>query len=202
MRLLLSSILLALLVSCASYPKKNGLSEVELNQRVITNSYFSDAAKDYIYKANIEAFDNSFGGIFIVKKLGKDNHRIVFTTEMGNKIFDFTFQGDDFKVNHIIKKMDRKILINILKNDFRVLIKESLSVEKTFKKGLNSIYKTNLDTKNYYHFSSKEHLNKIVRVSRDKEKVEFTFSEISDNIAKKIEIAHKNFNLTIHLKAI
>lgn len=202
MRYLLSSILLMLLVSCASYPKKNGFSETNEQQKTITNPYFSDKAKDYIYKANIDAFGNSFGGMFIVKKLGEDHHRIAFTTEMGNKIFDFTFKGEEFKVNYILKKMDKKILINVLKNDFRVLIKENPSVEKAFQKASNSIYETRIGTKKYYHFSSEENLTKVLRVGNGKEKVEFTFSEINDNIAEHIQILHQNFNLKIILKAL
>ena len=202
MRYLLSSLILTLFISCASYPKKEGFSKIDSTPIRISNYYFADHTKDYVYKANIEAFGNTFGGIFIVKKLGVEHHRIAFTTEMGNKIFDFSFQGDDFKVNHILKKLDRKILINILKNDFRVLVKERPSVEKTFQKNSNSIYETKIGNKKYYHFLSKEKLNKVVRVGNGKEKVEFTFSEINDNIAQDIQILYKNFKLKILLKAI
>ncbi|MFS4493062.1 hypothetical protein [Maribacter sp. 2308TA10-17] len=200
MRYLLSSALLVLFVSCASYPKKNGFTESA--EQPIQNPYFSDASKDYVYKANIEAFGNSLSGIFIVKKLSEDHHRIAFTTEMGNKIFDFTFQEEDFKVNHILKKMDKKILINVLKNDFRVLVEENPSVEKAFQKDSGSIYETQIGNKKYYHFLSEEKLNKVVRVGNGKEKVEFTFSEINDNIAQHIQILHKNIKLKISLKSI
>lgn len=176
--------------------------ETNSQLKTITNSYFSDTAKDYIYKANIETFGNSFSGIFIVKKLGKNHHRIAFTTEMGNKIFDFTFQGEDFNVNHILKKLDKKILINVLRNDFKVLVKENPSVEKVFQKDLNSIYKTQVGNKKYYHLLSGEKLEKIVRVGNGKEKVEFTFSEINDNIAQHIQILHNNIKLKISLKSI
>lgn len=202
MRYLLSSILLILCFSCASYSKKNGFTETTSQQTSLTNPYFSNETKDYIYKANIEAFGNSFGGIFIVKKLGKDHHRIAFTTEMGNKIFDFTFQEEGFKVNHILKEMDKKMLINILKNNFQVLVKEKPIMEKEFQKDANSIYKTRIWNKNYYHFLSEEKLQKVVRTNKGREKVVFTFSEINDNIANKIEILHQNIRLKILLKAL
>ncbi|MFK7812844.1 MAG: hypothetical protein AB8B59_10140 [Maribacter sp.] len=202
MRYLLSSLILVLFVSCASYPKKMRFSETDSKQKKITNPFFSDTTNDYVYKANIEAFGNSFGGIFIVKKLGEDHHRIAFTTEMGNKIFDFTFKGEGFKVNHILKKMDRKILISVLKNDFRVLVKEKPSIEKAFQKGSNAIYETRIGTKKYYHFLSKEELAKVVRTVNGNEKVEFTFSKINDNIAQHIQILHHNIKLEISLKSI
>jgi len=202
MRYLLSSMLLILFVSCSSYPKKNGFSEIGSEKKTISNPYFADASKDYVYKANIEAFGNSFGGIFIVKKLEADHHRIAFTTELGNKIFDFTFQGEDFKVNHILKEMNRKILINVLKNDFQVLVKEKPFVEKAFQKDSRPIYKTHIGNKKYYHFLSKQKLEKIVRVGNGSKKVEFIFSEINDNIAQDIQILHKNIKLKISLKSI
>lgn len=192
---------LLVFVSCGSYPKKSGFTETISQQKIIANSYFSDTAKDYVYKANIEAFGNSFGGIFIVKKLGDEHHRIVFTTELGNKIFDFTFQGEDFKVNSILKKMDKNILINVLKNDFKALVTAHPSVEKIFQKNSAFIYETRIWNKKYYHFSSEEKLNKIVRVGNEKEKVAFLFSEISDNIAGHITILHKNIKLKIQLRA-
>jgi len=200
MRYLLSSILLILFVSCASYPKKNGF--IASAGQSIHNPYFSDISKDYVYKANIDAFGNSFGGIFIIKKLEEDHHRIAFTTEMGNKIFDFTFKEEEFKVNHILKEMDKQLLINILKNDFQVLVKEHPSVEKAFQKNSNVIYETRVGTKQYYHFLSEENLTRIVRVGNGKEKVALTFSEISNNIAEHIQILHQNIKLKISLKSI
>jgi len=200
MRYLLSSIMLLLFVSCGSYPKKNGFAISQGSG--IENPYFSDTAQDYVYKANIDAFGNSFSGIFIVKKLGHDHHRIAFTTEMGNKIFDFTFKKEEFKVNHILNEMDKQLLINILKNDFQVLVKEHPFVEKVFQKYSTSIFQTLVGKKKYYHFLSGEKLTKVVRVGNRKEKVQFTFSEINDNIAQDIQILHKNFSLKILLKAI
>lgn len=202
MRYLLSSILVVLCFSCASYPKKNGFTVIDSQKDTITNPYFSNTAKDYVYKANIEVFGNSFSGLLIIKKLGIEHHRIAFTTEMGNKIFDFTFLRKDFKVNHILKKMDKKILINVLKNDFKVLVKEMPVVEKVFQKDSQSIYKTRISIKNYYYYLSTKKLDKVVRTSKGNEKVVFKFSEINDNIANEIEILHQNINLKIFLKAL
>jgi len=200
MRYLLSSLVLLLFVSCVSYPKKKGFTA---NQGTsIENPYFSDTSKDYVYKANIDAFGNSFSGIFIAKKLGQNHHRIAFTTEMGNKIFDFTFIEEEFKINHVLKEMDKQLLINVLKNDLQVLVKEHPSVEKTFQKNSDTIYQTRIGKKKYYHFLSKEKLDKVVRVGNGKEKVAFTFSEINDNIAEHIQILHTNIKLKIELKSI
>lgn len=188
--------------SCVSYPKKNGFTEIDSSSDTLINSYFSNSNKDYVYKANIEAFGNSFGGIFIVKKLGQNHHRIAFTTELGNKIFDFTFQGEEFIVNHIFKEMDRKILINILKNDFRVLVKEKPIIKKVFLSNENTLYQANIVGKNYFYFIKKEQLHKVIKAKNGNSQIEFLFSEINDDLAKYIEINHKNLRLSIGLKSI
>lgn len=224
MRSLCSSFLALLLVGCASYPVKQGFQPLEpvSSDQVnagkslpattrtsvasapseVMNPYFSDTSKDYVYKAKIDAFDTSFGGLLIIKKLGPAHHRIVFTTEMGNTIFDFTFKEDDFKVNRIINKMDRKILINILKRDFKVLIEEHPEVLKTFTNEKDIVRETKILSKKHYFYFAGTRLHKIVRAGNGKEKVVFLFSEIKDGLAENVGILHKTIPLTITLKSI
>lgn len=185
---------------CASYPVKNNFETVAKSNN-IQNPYFANPDQDYVYKANIEIYDNMFGGIFIVKKLGEQNHRIVFTTEMGNKLFDFSFNKDHFKVNFILEDLNKKILINILKRDFKVLITENLNAIESYASDGQTITKSNLDKKTYYYFTG-ENISKIIRANNRKEKVRFLFSEISDNIAQQIQIIHSNIKLNINLKSI
>ena len=151
MRILLSSLFAFLLVGCASYPKKKGFKLSTTAENLIINPYFSSTANDYVYKAKINAFDKSFGGIFIVKKLKHEQHRVVFTTEMGNTIFDFEFQGDELKINRILPEMDKKLLINLLKMDFLVLIKESAPTLRSYSKENSMLKEVDLLSKKHYY---------------------------------------------------
>ena len=202
MRFLLSSLFAFVFFGCASYPKKNGFEPVEIIQKETLNPYFSDVSKDYVYKAKIEAFDNTFGGLFIAKKLGPTHHRIVFTTELGNTLCDFTFQGDEFKVNRILKEMDRKLLIRILKRDFKALLEEHPKVLQTFKDKEDIIYAAKILSKKHYFYQKEGQLNKIARVGSGKEKMVLLFSQIEADLAGKIQILHKTFPLTITLNGI
>jgi hypothetical protein len=199
MRFLLISICL-FVVGCKSYPRKSNFIKSETIGN-IHNPYFANPDQDYVYKANIEVYNKSFGGIFIVKKIEDQNHRIVFTTEMGNKLFDFSFNKDDFKVNYILEEMNKKLLINILKKDFKILITENLQVNKTYSLNSEIIKETTVGDKTYYYFESPK-VYKIVRANTRKEKVRFLFKEINDNIARQIHIIHSNIKLKISLKAI
>lgn len=201
MRILFTSVLF-LLVGCASYPTKNGFIPTQTIEQGITNPYFSDSSKDYVFKAQIEAFDNNFGGVLAIKKLGETHHRLVFTTEMGNTIFDFTFKDNKFKVNKILEELDRKILINILKRDFSALIFENPPIDKIFKKEAKTLKMASVLNKKHYYLSENRQLLKIIRTGSVREKVVFSFLEINDDIAEAIEITHRNIKLKITLRAI
>jgi len=201
MRYLLIS-LLFLLAGCASYQDLNNFEKQEAPDEAITNPYFSDVTKDYVYKANIVFYDKSFGGLFIVKKIEENHHRIVFTTEMGAKIFDFSFHYNEFKVNYILDEMDKKILLNILEKDFRVLVREKEKAITKSIKNNSELFETKIVSKNYYYLFNEGVLDKIIRANNGKEKVLFLFSKISDTTAKNIQILHKNIKLTINLKSI
>ena len=166
------------------------------------NPYFANDSTDYVYKANIEVFGKTFGGLFIVKKLGANHHRTVFTTEIGNTLFDFTFQEDDFKINRILKEMDRKLLINILKRDFKTLLEESPQILQTFKDDDDMVYAARIGSKKHYFYRDNAVLQKIIRTGGGKEKVAFLFSKIEKNYANKIQIVHKTIPLTITLRGI
>lgn len=202
MRFLLSSVLLIFLLSCGSYQKQQNFKEVSLKKAKVDNPYFSDSAKDYVYKADIKVFKNSFSGIFIAKKLGNQHHRIVFTTEMGNKIFDFEIIGKIFKINHILPEMDKKVLKIILKRDFFALFKEKPFIENSYLNENLEMYQARLlDKKHFYIFENKQ-LKKIVRARNGKEKTTYFFSGINDNIVNNIDILHQNIQLKIYLKKI
>jgi len=189
-------------VACGSFPNKQQFQIENTSKTTIHNPYFSDEAKDYIYKATIDVYKKSFGGIFIVKKIGNQHHRIVFTTELGNKIFDFSFIKDEFKVNFILDEMNKSILINILKKDFKVLIYEVLNVHKAYSFDSSKIYETEINNKKHFYFTANNQLNKIIRVGNGKEKVVFLFSEMNDFVTNNIEISHFNVKLNIKLKSI
>ncbi|MBU2951270.1 hypothetical protein KO493_11230 [Tamlana agarivorans] len=189
-----------LFFTCASYPKKHNFEEIETSNTLL-NPYFSDANKDYVYKATITIYDKVFGGIFIVKKIELDHHRVVFTTEMGNKILDFTFNKGAFEVNFILEDLNRKLLVKLLKKDFKVLISENLVPQATYKNKKELVSQTFIDHDAYFYFGTPI-IHKIVRTNRGKEKVVFTFSEISDNIAQQIQIQHLNIKFKMLLKSI
>ena len=177
------------------------LSHKKLDKTTIEVPYFSDAKRDYVYKTNISVYSHEMSGIFIAKKINDTTHRVVFTTEFGNKLMDFEISENSFKVNSIVSELDRKILIRTLEEDFRLLLKKDYLIQEQFEKEENNIYKSKDGNRDNYLFFSKkdQNLEKVVRSSKTKDKITITFTLENDIFAKKIVILHQNIKLKIEL---
>ena len=197
--LLINCFLAIVLVSCGSVTKN--YTSKKLDKTTYEVPYFSEPKTDYVYKTNITVYGHEMSGIFIAKKINDTTHRVVFTTEFGNKLFDFEISEMTFKVNSIVSELDKKILINTLKEDFRLLLKKEYLIQEQFENESDNIYKSadgNRD--NYLFVSKKEHkLEKVVRSSKTKEKITISFTLENDIFAKKVVILHQNIKLRIEL---
>jgi phosphoribosylformylglycinamidine (FGAM) synthase PurS component len=187
------------LVSCGSFSKNYTPKKADKTSYDVP--YFTDSKTDYVYKANITVYGNELSGIFIAKKINDTTHRIVFTTEFGNKLMDFEISETDFKVNSIVSELDRKILINTLKEDFRLILKKHYLIQEQFENESSDIYKSADGKRDNYLFISKKEqkLEKIVHASKTKEKFTLLFSSENNIFAEKIEIVHQNIKLKIEL---
>lgn len=196
---LISILILLLFVSCSSVSKKYTSKKLEKTSYQVP--YFADPKTDYVYKANISVYGHEITGIFIAKKINDTTHRIVFTTEFGNKLLDFELSENSFKINSIVSELDRKILIHTLQNDFRLLLKKDYILQEEFENDTATIYKSNEGRKANYLFISKtnQQLDKLIYASRTKEKITLLFASENNIFAEKIQIIHQNIKLKIEL---
>ena len=199
-RYLLISAFFTLFISCKSYQIKDAFS-VDNSLQFVQNQYFSDVSLDYVYKTHIEIYGNKMGGIFIAKRINDSIHRMVLTTDFGNKLLDFEISENSFKVNFIIDNLDKKIIINTLRDDFRTLLQVNSKVFKTYKRNNEVIYQTEKNT--YYYFDEvSRNLTKIIKTNKRKEKVVFTFDSKKTTFAENINIQHFNIKLKIDFNQI
>lgn len=198
--LLISS---CLLTSCAVQTVK-GLEEKTPQATTYTATYFSNPETDYVYKAHISVYGKDFGGIFIAKKINDTLYRAAFTTEFGNKLFDFEITDNSFKVNYILEELDKGIIVNTLKRDFTLLLKANHSISGQYENENNIVYKSADRGRYNYLFTDKAsgRLSKIVNATKSKEKIVINFSQENNILAKNIVIDHKNISLKISLNYI
>lgn len=199
-RYLLISAFFTLFISCKSYQVQDAVS-VDNSLQFVQNQYFSDVSLDYVYKTHIEIYGNKMGGIFIAKRINDSIHRMVLTTDFGNKLLDFEVSENSFKVNFVIDNLDKKIIINTLRDDFRTLLQVNSKVFKTYKRNNEVIYQT--ENNAYYYFDEvSRNLTKIIKTNKRKEKVVFTFDSKKTTFAENINIQHFNIKLKIDFNQI
>lgn len=193
-----------LIFSSCAVKTVEGFDKKETTLEVFKSPYFSDKNEDYVYKASISVYGNNFGGIFITKKISETTHRTVFTTEFGNTLFDFEISENDFKVNHIIEELDRKILINTLKRDFMLLLKKKFKVSEQFENESFKVYKSPDGKRFNYLFENKSDgkFSKLVHATKSNEKINIEYLSENNTLADKIVIQHENIKLRIELNKI
>ncbi|AZA52418.1 hypothetical protein [Chryseobacterium sp. G0201] len=195
----LYSLIFLLFVSCKTY-QLTDVKSVTNSEKTVENLYFS-SNDDYVYKCQMDIYKNHVSGILIIKKLNDATHRVVLTSDFGNKLIDFEISGDNFKLNYVLADLDKKIVINFLKNDFQQLLKQQYPVTESFENEKSKIYLSKLDKKQYYLFFNKENglLNKIIYKKNNKEKIDFTFDAKKHIFADSLSLQHKDFKINIKL---
>lgn len=199
--LIISVFIVLFSTSCSTVNVVKEYKTTNLETTTFEVPYFINPEMDYVYKANISVYGNELSGIFIAKKVNETTHRIVFTTEFGNKLIDFEISETDFKVNSIVEELNRKILINTLITDFRLLLRSHYIIKSQFENEQNKVYLAQQDKKFTYLFvsTSNNQLYKIINTSKRKEKINILFTSENNSFASKIVIQHFNIKLRIEL---
>ncbi|MBC7606017.1 MAG: hypothetical protein H7199_03565 [Burkholderiales bacterium] len=188
---------LLVFISCGSSAVIKDYTLKTSVKRVFEMPYFSNPEVDYVYKANIQIYGKELTGIFIAKRLNQTTHRIVFTTEFGNKLMDFEISEAEFKINFIVSEFDKKMLTNTLKSDFRLLLRNHFEIEDTFENAQNTVYKSLDGNQLNYLFVSKTDgkFFKIIAGSKRKEKINLSFTSENNIFAQQFIFQHYNIKL-------
>ncbi len=164
----------------------------------------NDTSKSYIYRTDIQIFDTEFSGMTVFKPQ-KGSYRIVFLNEIGMKFFDFELFEDSFQIRQIFEAMNKKMFVNILIEDYRLMIDyprtkqpavfyDEQTGEKVVKpKGMRDFY--------YYNPETCMPIKKS-RYSPFRKIVDLSYSEYNDCIPYKINIQHQNIKFGMHMSFI
>lgn len=195
----LYSLILILAVSCKTY-KLTDVKPASSSEKMVENLYFS-SGEDYVYKCQMDIYKNHVSGILVIKKLNETTHRVALTSDFGNKLIDFEVSDEDFKLNYVLPDLEKKIVINFLKNDFQQLLKRKYPVSESFENDNTQIYLSKMENKSYYLFFSKENnlLKQIIYTKNNREKIDFNFDAKRPIFADSLNLQHKDFKINIQL---
>ena len=208
--LTLSSLSIVLLLTACAPNILNGFRKSETKEIAESDLYpiFRQSAGIYFFNMGISFRKNNFSGMLILKKETNDTYRAVMNSYFGMSVFDMEFGKDFFTVHYCIEGLNKKRIINTLRNDFENLFffepeeKNQATVYLSPKNDSLKVYKIKKD--NHYYMvntESKELLRMEIpgRISD----LRYRFSDYGTNrFPSQINIKHTNIGLEIRLTGI
>lgn len=158
-----------------------------------------------IYKTGVDAYGQYISGLLIIKSLKEDDYRLVFTTEMGLKLFDFEFDDGEFIVHYCMQKLNKKPVISLLEKDFSLLLGRNMIGENMkfglgkhgpvfYRKVENEIWAINTTAEGRF-------MSVVTYSEKGKDKLTILY-KIDDQIPENISLEHQNLNLKIGMKLL
>ncbi|MBU7577448.1 MAG: hypothetical protein KAF40_05250 [Flavihumibacter sp.] len=160
-----------------------------------------------LYKAQVDITGRSLGGLLLIKKMPDSSTRIVFSTEMGVKFFDFEFrENGEFKVVDILKKLNRKPVISALRQDFEILLMQERGKipERILEHGNYLYHGYSKGKKQAWYLTDKNCQNLVGAElsSTRKPLVRLNYFYQGTGNPDSIQIRHLNFSFNIALKKL
>lgn len=152
----------------------------------------------------IQFFKNEQSGQLLVKQTNDTTTRVLFTTPVGFKIFDFAITPHDFKVIACIDPLKKKKILRIMDKDFRLMFcaNDSYTSSRIFTGKIDSslvVYKLG---KSYYWVNKqKKVLSKIDNHAFPIGGARVSFDYTKDSLMPKITLKQKGIKLRFELEA-
>lgn len=206
--LLLSSFIAVTLSACTfgHYGKLNKLrfcGDSLMTPRPIFGNNFNS----FLFKTNITVYGKDFSGLLVTKQMAPQDYRVIFTTELGMKLFDFEFKDTAFTLHYCVPQFNRPKLLKTIQQDIEILLMNNLPKDfdcYSDQKEMYNIARVKTDGMYNYYFTEKasKHLVKIEHSKKRVKNVIFTLSNYQDDFPNSIVIKHYNIKMKIGLNLL
>lgn len=202
MRYLLFSICIC--VGCVSDYK--ALVAVAVDQNCVSK-FRPTGIETSWFDAGVDVTGKHISGLLLIKNMSDSSDRVVFTNEAGVKFLDFEWKKDGtFKVYYVIDQLDKRAVVNLLKNDFELILGVPFKATswKAWNNGKEIFFGTVQKNETYYFITDKDcaSLLRIESGSDKKRKVTVRSYGRNRQQPDSIHLQHHTFDMKIILKKI
>ncbi|HET6225611.1 MAG TPA: hypothetical protein VFF27_04975 [Bacteroidia bacterium] len=204
MKNLLLSSFLAFFLSACSFGHYKRLSPATADSTSL-HSIFGDHFNSFLFKTNIHIYGRDFSGLLVTKQLKPSDYRVIFTTELGMKLFDFEFTDSAFTVQYCVPQFNRPALLKTIQQDIEIILMTRLKNQPlqafTDKQNEHLVVRQAVGKFSNYYFTDKKNkqLVKIEHAKGQLKKTTFDLSNYSEDIPGLIQIQHHDLKLKIEL---
>jgi hypothetical protein len=159
------------------------------------------------YDASIDVVGKHISGLLLIKNMPDSTNRIVFTNEAGFKFLDFEFAvNGSFKVHHVIRQLDKKPVIRLLKKDFELMLGIPFrnASWKAWRNGNEYFYGVHQKKEMHYFITDKDcaSLQQVESGSERKRMVSLIFYGPGAERPDSIQLKHHTFAMQIRLRKL
>jgi len=204
--LLLSSFILLILTGC-KFGHYGRLKET-IDTKASFKPVFGDNFNSFLFKTNIRVYGKDFSGLLVTKQLQPKEYRVIFTTELGMKIFDFEFKDSSFTLHYCVPQFNKPKLLKVIQQDIETLLMNDLEgkplANYTDSKDIYNVSRIQFGNYYNYYFSEKMTQN-LVQIDHSKKrriKTIFTLNDYKESFPTNIIIQHYNIKLKIELNLL
>ena len=204
--LLLSSFIVLLFSSC-HFGQYRSLTKTTTASTAL-KPIFGDNFNSFLFKTNITVYGKDYSGLLVTKQMSPQDYRVIFTTELGMKLFDFEFKDTAFTLHYCVPQFNKPKLLKVIQKDIETLLMNDLNKKKfeyfTDSKAAYLIHKTKNGKLDNYYFVEKStaHLVKIEHAKKRRKKTTFTLSNYQNDFPSNILIQHHDIKLKIELNLL
>lgn len=209
--LLLSSFIALLLTGCTfGHYGRLKVKRYGTYRSTPPSSIFGDNFNSFLFKTNITVYGKDFSGLLVTKQMAPQDYRVIFTTELGMKLFDFEFKDTSFTLHYCVPQFNKPKLLKVIQHDIEILLMSNLNQYKitflTDSKGVYDIKKIDPKSDNFsnYYFTevASQHLVKIEHAKKRVKKTTFDLSDYKNDFPNHIMIKHHDIKLKIELNLL
>lgn len=160
--------------------------------------------KTELYKASVDVYDNHISGLMFFKTMPDSSQNVVFATETGLTFFNFSWsKTGEFKVQHVIEKLNKKVVINLLRKDLElILIPKSYKDQAQLEPDNTHSIALKKETAFFIVSENCRSIEKVEVKHDNKIKTKVSYFPVNKNIPDSVNIEHLNFNMQIALGRI
>jgi hypothetical protein len=208
--LLLSSLVAITLVGCSfgHYGRLKEIADEPPSHFRTPKSIFGENFNSFLFKTNITVYGKDVSGLLVTKQMSPQDYRVIFTTELGMKLFDFEFKDTAFTLHYCVPQFNKPKLLKVIQQDIAILLMNDLQNKSfdiyTDSKNIYTIHRLKTEKLYNYYFTeiASKHILKIEHSKKRVKKTIFTLSDYNNDIPGNIIIKHCDIKLKIELNLL
>lgn len=190
-----------LFVSCSLSNK------LHKNVKICEQSVLGVDYNSILFKTNIQVFKNNISGLVLLKKTEQDSSvHVVFMSEFGLTLLDMKYKNDNFEVFSSKEFFTNERMINLLKNDFRVILQDFKYIDdyriKNINDGEKKLKFSHMSDKFSYFYKPEFYVYKINKSNLLFKTLIVQITRNSSNQPSNIQMKHVGLKLLINLELI